>query len=316
MNSIQVIDSNTIHLNLSINSLAFYWSFPEIVAIEYGYYKDEGLDVEIHDVTPKTKVSNKSEMYMGLQKKGFADAYHAAEWVSITRVVNSPESRIVAWSPWLDDALNASFGLYFKPESGITEPKDLDGKLIVVEGGTGSYYTTIEDLERYISRKRIMLKKVGDPNERLVAVWSGEVSAASLLGVYADIATHIGLSKVMDSKRRKGTLMVAKNDIDAQTLRHFINGTNRAIRTINDNPDEIRRLYFERFKRILTRLPDEIMTMGLELKDRINIPKWSEWQVYPKEEFTESYQWMVERDMVDYGYNYENLVDLRAFDGD
>ena len=63
-------------------------------------------------------------------------------------------------------------------------------------------------------------------------------------------------------------------------------------------------------------LPDEIMTMGLELKDRINIPKWSEWQVYPKEEFTESYQWMVERDMVDYGYNYENLVDLRAFDGD
>ncbi|MEE9284067.1 MAG: hypothetical protein V3U49_08360, partial [Nitrososphaerales archaeon] len=93
----------------------------------------------LHDSTPQVKVPNKNRMYKTLQKRGMSDVYHAGEWVSITRVLGNSEGKIVAFSRWLKDALNASFGLYAKPDSDMLEARDLEGKLVAVEEGTGSY---------------------------------------------------------------------------------------------------------------------------------------------------------------------------------
>lgn len=300
-------------INLSMNDLAFYWSFPEIVAFERKFYQEEELDVTIHNITPAAKVPNKSKMYMDLLERGRSDLYHAAEWVSIGRVVASPESRIIAWSPWVVGGLNASFGLYSKPEVKEQGLESLKGKEIAVEEGTGSYYTTIEDLEKYLPVDSINLKKVGDPHERLLLTLNGDVSASSLLGVYTDLAVQVGLVQVLESRRRKGTVMVSRKGIERDVLLKFISATNRAIEAINRDPDGHRDLYFSKVKVILERFPDPIKRQGLELKDSINIPKWAKWEPYPKQRFDEAYSWMEERKMIEGGFSYEMVSSLQAF---
>ncbi len=300
-------------INLSVNDLAFYWSFPEIVAYESKFYQEEELDVTIHNITPATKVPNKSKLYMGLLERGKADLYHAAEWVSIGRAVASPESRIIAWSPWVLGGLNASFGLYSKPEVKEQGLESLKGKQIAVEEGTGSYYTTIEDLERYLPVDSINLKKVGDPHERLLLTLNGDVSAASLLGVYTDLAVHVGLVQLLESSRRKGTVMVSRTGLGRDVLHRFISATNRAIEAINRDPEGYRDLYFSKVKVILERFPDPIKKQGLELKESLNIPKWAKWEPYPKQRFDEAYSWMEERKMVESGFSYEMVSSLQAF---
>ncbi len=304
-------------ISKSINKLAFFWSFPEMVAMEDGYYGEEDLEVDLHDSTPQVKVPSKNKMYKTLQRSGMSDVYHAGEWVSISRVVGSSEGKIVAFSHWKKEALNGSFGLYAKPGRDVIEVADLKGKLVAVEEGTGSYYTTIEDLERHMTKEQINLKRIGDPHERLLAIVNGEVSAGSLLGPYIDLAERLGLFKILESERRKGTLMVAKRDMDAGIIKKFLRGTNKAIKAINKDPEKYRPLYFEKFQAILERLPSKIRMRGEELGDTIKVPKWSEWDEYPRTEFETSYRWMVERGMIVGGYSYDTVVDSRIFeDGD
>ena len=305
--------SNKDHVELSINNLAFYWSFPEIVAIEEGYYQDEGIIVNVNDATPKTKVTSKNKMYENLQRKGLSNIYHAAEWVSIFRAAESEFSRIVAWSPWNTDALTSSFTIYAKNNSVITEPKLLQDKVIAVENGTGSYFTTIEDLEKYIPREKIKFKMMGDPHERLQAVLSDQVNAASLLGVYIDIAEHLKLTKIFESKRKKGTLMVTANEVSTDTLKKFIRGTNKAINSINKYPNKYQPKYFERFDIILRKIGKDIPISSKELRNTLRVPRWSLWQEYPKERFNDAYTWMTERNLVNGRYTYNDLVNNRAF---
>lgn len=300
-------------INQGINNLAYYWSFPEIVAHAKGYYKNEGISVVFHDVTPSRIVSNKSEMYKELQKEGKQDAYHAAEYVCITRAIGNTTGKIVAYSPWVKNGLNASFGLYIKPDARIKKPVDLKGKSIAIEKGTGSYYTTIEDLGKSIPREKIKLTQIGDPHLRLEALVRGEVAAASIMGPYADLAERIGMVKLMESSRRKGTLMIARNDIDSSTLAAYIRATNKAIQGINTKPDEHRALYFKWFSKIIPRLADELRSPAKKMESNIKIPKWKKWGKYSKSAFEDIYEWMADRKLVEADHKYEELVNLRAF---
>ncbi|HEY4673281.1 MAG TPA: ABC transporter substrate-binding protein [Nitrososphaerales archaeon] len=299
-------------IDQGINNLAYYWSFPEIMAHKKGFYKEEGIELVFHDITPSEVVSNKSEMYKDLQKEGKQDIYHAAEYVCLTRAIGNTTGKIVAISSWVKEGLNASFGLYVKPKA-IKKPEELKDKAIAIEKGTGSYYTTIEDLEKFIPRDHIKLQQIGDPHLRLEALVKGEVAAASVMGPYADLAEHMGMVKIIESTRRKGTLMIARNDINAPTLSAYLKATNKAIREINVKPDEYRKFYFERFSKIISRLAPELQKPAKQLKLTMKVPKWKEWSAYSKKDFEDIYSWMIDRKLIEAGHRYEELVDLRAF---
>ena len=221
--------------------------------------------------------------------------------------------KIVAYSPWVKNGLNASFGLYVDAKSGIKKPEDLTDKSIAIENGTGSYYTTLEDLEQHIPREHIRLTQIGDPHLRLKALVRGEVAAASVMGPYADLAERIGMVKLMESKRRRGTLMIARNDVDSSTLSAYIKATNRAISDINTRPDEHKTLYFEWFSKIIPRLAQKMRSTAEKMRLTITVPAWKEWEPYSESDFNYIYDWMVERKLVEAGHKYKDLVDLRAF---
>ena len=82
--------------------------------------------------------------------------------------------------------LNATFSLWVREDSGYKTPGRLEDKPIAIEMGTGSYYTTLQDLERFIPKESVKLVAVGEPHKRFLALLNKEVEAASLLSPWAD----------------------------------------------------------------------------------------------------------------------------------
>ena len=177
-------NSDIVRIYLILNNYAFYWSFPELVAIKNGYYADQGLELNLHDITPKEKISNKSKLYGNLQQNKLSHFYHAAEYVSISRVIESKDtSKILALSPWTEFGINGSFALFTKMNSTVNDFHDLFDKKIAIESGTGSYYRTIAELEELFPVAEDNLIKMGDPHERLLAVLNNDVFASSIMAV-------------------------------------------------------------------------------------------------------------------------------------
>ena len=300
-------------INLCINDYAFYWSLPELIGIQNGYYEDEGLNIKIHNVTPKSQVISKSKMYIDLQKNKLSDFYHAAEYVSLSRVIENNNSQIVCWSPWNKNAINGSFGLYVNNNSNISQPEQLRNKKISVESSTGSYYTAVEDLEKYFPVDDLNFLKLGDPHERLLSTINGDASASSLMGIYCEFAQFLGLKKLMESSRRRGTLMISHNDMNAEVIRSFIRATNMSINFINNNPSEIRDFYLEKLQFIIDKFPTDKQKIIIDNQSNISIPKWEFWQKYPEDEFLDLYSWMLERNLIQSGINYNDIVNSSVF---
>lgn len=297
-------------INLSVNDYAFYWSLPELIGIKNGYYEEENLKINVNNVTPISQVKSKSQMYIDLQKKNLSDFYHAAEYVSLSRVVESENSSIVCYSPWNKSAINGSFGLYVQPD--VSSPQELKNKKIAVEASTGSYYTTIEDLEKYFSIEDSNLLKLGDPHERLLSTLNNETSASSLMGIYCDFALSLGLKKLMESNRRKGTLMISRNDMDVDIIRSFINATNKSINYINNNPDDIREFYLDKCQFIINKFSKHQQQIINETISDISIPYWEPWQKYSENAFNEIYSWMLKRKLIT-SINYSDIVNSSVF---
>ncbi|HEV2139368.1 MAG TPA: PhnD/SsuA/transferrin family substrate-binding protein [Nitrososphaerales archaeon] len=281
-------------VNLALNAYAFHWSFPEIVADEVGLFKEKGIEVEWHDVTPP-RVTNKTQLYTDLLRKGKTDVYHAGEWACINRVSKGKDAWIVAKSPPGSGTLNSTFSIFVRRDSDIEKPSHLAGRGVAIEDGTGSFYTAMDDLERFMPRTAIKLIQAGEPHRRLLALQRGEVAAASLVGPWPAIGEVVGLKLLLRTKRTNPTNMVTRTDLDRDLLRRFLMATNRAIEIINRSPEKYKDSYFRRVKMILEEMPAEFSLREREIRAVLKVPRWKPWRKYTKTEFLRTSEWMKER---------------------
>src|SRR5690242_17068980 len=130
---------------------------PLLVARDEGFFRDEGLDVEILR-TPGTAQRRADHQALrdnvfqrtmeSLYDKGACDQFRMCEWGVMKRAVESRAegghrpAKIVA----LGSAMS-SFALLADPKSGICEPEQLKGKQIGVSPFNGSHFTTPKLLE-------------------------------------------------------------------------------------------------------------------------------------------------------------------------
>ncbi|MDA4118585.1 MAG: hypothetical protein OK455_09605, partial [Thaumarchaeota archaeon] len=224
-------------VNIAVNKHNFQWAFPEMVADELGLFGKHGLEVNWSDATP-AGVTNKATMYTELLMSKKTDVYHAGEWACILRVLDSKGSRIVSKSMPAPGTLNATFSLYVRKASGYSSPADLKDKPIAIEMGTGSYYTALQDLERYMPKESIKLTQVGEPHKRLLALVNDEVEAASLLSPWTDLANALSVVELLRTSRSNPTTVVAREDDDPDKLRQFFMAVNEAIDRMNAKPDD------------------------------------------------------------------------------
>jgi ABC-type nitrate/sulfonate/bicarbonate transport system substrate-binding protein len=294
-------------ISIAVNMYNFQWTFPEMVADELGLFEEQGLEARWLDITP-SGLADKAALYTELLKSKKTDVYHAGEWVCILRVLGWEGARIVSKSKPSPGTLNATFSLWVRGDSGYSSPADLRNKPIAIEMGTGSYYTTLQDLERFMSKDSAKLVAVGEPHKRLLALLNKEVEAASLLSPWVDFAKAASAVEVLKTKRSNPTTIVVRKDDDPDKLRRFFAATNAAIDRMNKKPDEFRELYFEKVERALSEMPAKVRKLGPGVRKTLRVPKWNHWVGYEKRDFDETYGWMVESGLAPSGHTSEEVV--------
>jgi ABC-type nitrate/sulfonate/bicarbonate transport system substrate-binding protein len=300
-------------VNIAVNMYNFQWTFPEMVADELGLFEANGLEAKWRDATP-VETADKAILYTELLQSKETDIYHAGEWVCILRVLGSEGARIISKSVPSSGTLNATFSLWVREDSGYKTPADLRDKPIAIEMGTGSYYTTFQDLERFIPRESIKLVPVGEPHKRFLALLDKDVEAASLLSPWADFGKTASLVEILKTGRSNPTTIVARQDDDADKLRRFFVATNAAIDEMNKDPGRFKELYFEKVERALREMPPKVRKLGPEMKKALGVPKWNHWVAYEKRDFESTYAWMVERGLAPSGHTSDEVVATNSKD--
>jgi NitT/TauT family transport system substrate-binding protein len=294
-------------MNIAVNMYNFQWTFPEMVADEVGLLAKHGLEVRWSDVTP-LGTTDKAALYTELLKSKKTDVYHAGEWVCINRVLGWNGSWIVAKSVPSPGTLNSTFSLFVRKDSGYSSPAMLKGEPIAIEVGTGAYYTTVTDLERFMPKSSMKLVQVGEPHKRFLALVNGEVEAASLLSPWADIGKAASLVEILKTRRSNPTTIVARRDDDPDKVRRFFTATNAAIDKMNESPGDFRELYFSKIERALDEMPAKVRKVAEGVRKTLPVPKWNHWVAYEKRDFDKTYKWMVERGLAPSGHTSEEVV--------
>ncbi len=283
---------------------------PLLVARDEGFFKDQGLDVDIiktpgsgqRDSDHQALRSNIFDRTMeALYDQGACDQFRMCEWGVMKRAVESNAAsghrpaKIVA----LGSAMS-SFAIVTDPKSRIYEPEQLKDKPIGVSPFNGSHFTTLKLLEGFLKREQIRTTFAGTMKERLEAVSRGEVAAVSLMEPWISIAEKRGMRVLMESHSTRSE--AAGDELDGPTLAKMFRAEAEAAKAIEKNPDRYARY-------LLDEAGGLIELKDLDLSRIVNAPP----EPYTRARFDHTYQWTVGWGLVPPGATYENTVDNRAW---
>src|SRR3954463_13604624 len=176
---------------------------PLLVARDEGFFRDEGLDVEIiktpgsgqRDSDHQALRANVFERAMeALYDQGACDQFRMCEWGVMKRAVESNvtsghrPAQIVALGSG-----GSTFPIGADPRAGIYEPEQLKDKPIAVSPYNGSHFTTLKLLEGFLKREQIQWRNAGTMRERIDALAKGEVAAVSLMEPWISVAEKRGM---------------------------------------------------------------------------------------------------------------------------
>jgi NitT/TauT family transport system substrate-binding protein len=283
---------------------------PLLVARDEGFFRDEGLDVEIiktpgsgqRDSDHQALRANIFDRTMeALYDQGACDQFRMCEWGVMKRAVESTvekghrPAKIVA----LGSAMS-TFAIVTDPKAHIYEPEQLKNQPIGVSPFNGSHFTTLKLLEGFLKREQIKTTFAGTMRERIEALKRGEVAAVSLMEPWISVAEKHGLRVLMESHSTRSE--AAGDELDGPTLRRMFAAEAEAARAIDDNPAKYAHYLVEEAGGMLE-LSD------LKLARILNAPP----ERYTRERFDHTYQWTVGWGLVPAGATYENTVDNRAW---
>src|SRR3977135_552801 len=163
---------------------------PLLVARDEGFFKDEGLDVDIiktpgsgqRDSDHQALRQNIFERTMeALYDQGQCDQFRMCEWGVMKRAVEAEKTghrpaKIVALASGI-----STFAIVTDPKARIYEPEQLKNKPIAVSPYNGSPFTTLQLLEGVLNSEQIKRTLAGPTKKRLDALAKGQVAAASLM---------------------------------------------------------------------------------------------------------------------------------------
>lgn len=262
---------------------------PWRVAVEQGFFKAEGLDVEYQEDNPKGiagRVEDFSERWKESQlKAGALELYPVCEWGAIERVQQLGNGRIIG----LDTTVRTG-AIMVRKDSRITDLAQLANVPIAVTWHAGTFYAAVEALEAAgVPFKEIKLEHAAD---RLDALLSGRNEAAALMEPLVSRALSAGCRKLCDLRWRGG--IVASDEIDDETAQKISRALNRAIEWLRSNEARSR-------EEVLRDLTPEQRKTGM-------MPELVGVQGYKPAEFQEKVDWMMQRGYLDKAPQYSEVV--------
>jgi ABC-type nitrate/sulfonate/bicarbonate transport system substrate-binding protein len=262
---------------------------PWRVAVEQGYFKDEGLDVEYHEDNPKGvagRVENFSERWKESQlEKGALEVYPVCEWGAIERVQTLGKGKIIG----LDTTVRTG-ALMVRGDSPIQTVSELRNVPIAVTWHAGTFYAAVEVMEAAgVPFDDI---KLVHANDRLDALLSGKTAAAALMEPLVSRALAAGCRTIADLRWRGG--IVAGAEVDDETAQKLTRALNRAVAWLRENEDRSR-------TELLRDLTPEQRKTGM-------LPELTGVQTYQPAEFKAKVDWMMHRGFLKEKPAYDDVV--------
>jgi NitT/TauT family transport system substrate-binding protein len=283
---------------------------PLLVARDEGFFRDQGLDVEIVK-TPGTGQRGADHQALrdniftrtmeSLYEQGQCDQFRMCEWGIMKRAVESHvetghrPAKIVA----LGSAMS-TFAIVVDPKSRIYEPEQLKNRPIAVSPFNGSHFTMLKMMDGFLNRDQIKWINVGTHEQRLEALKRGDVVAASLMEPWISVAEKQGCRVIIESHSTRSE--AAGDELDGPTLRKMFAAEAHAAEAIDKNPDRYAHYLVEEAGGLLE-------DRDLKLSRILNAPP----EPYTRERFEHTYNWTVGWGLVPPGATYENTVDNRAW---
>ena len=262
---------------------------PWRVAVEQGFFAQEGLDVVYHEDNPRGtegRVKDFSSRWKESQlQRGTLEVYPVCEWGAIERVQQLGRGKIIGL-----DATVRTGAIMVRKDSRVQTLAELRNVPIAVTWHAGTFYAAIEVMEAAgVPFAEIKLEHAAD---RLDALLSGRNDAAALMEPLVSRALAAGCRKIAELRWRGG--IVAGEDVDEETAEKLRRALNRAIEWLAENEERSR-------AELLRDLQPEQRKDGL-------LPELTGVKSYQPAEFKEKVDWMMERGFLAEAPDYKDVV--------
>ncbi len=262
---------------------------PWRVAMEQGFFAQEGIDVVYHEDNPKGvegRVKDFAQRWKESQlQQGALEVYPVCEWGAIERVQQLGKGRIIGL-----DATVRTGAIMVRKDSPARTLADLRNVPIAVTWHAGTFYAAIEAMEAAgVPFDQIKLEHA---NERLDALLSGRNEAAALMEPLVTRAAQAGCRTIAELRWRGG--IVVGEDVDEETAGKIRRALNRAIAWLRENEDRSR-------QELLRDLRPELRSEGL-------LPELTGVKNYAAAEFNDKVDWMLKRGFLERAPRYEDTV--------
>ncbi len=262
---------------------------PWMVAVEQGFFADEGLTIEYTEDNPKGvagRVEDFSQRWKESQlQQGALEVYPVCEWGAIERVQALGKGKIIG----LDTTVRTG-AIMVRKDSKVQTLADLRNVPIAVTWHAGTFYAAIEVMEA--GGVKFDDIKLEHANDRLDALLSGRNEAAALMEPLVSRAAEAGCRQIADLRWRGG--IVAGDDVDEETAAKLRRALNRAVAWLRENEDRTR-------TELLRDLKPELRKTGL-------LPELTGVQSYQAAEFNEKVDWMLHRGFLKEAPAYDAVV--------
>ena len=230
----------------------------EWVAEEKGYFKDEGLDYEFLvkpiatwssdlESTESAPAEVQRGAFESIEEGRGCELSLACHW-TVNMAASAGHGKMYTKAY----AVTPS-GIYVAPESPIEKPLDLAQVPVTVGYHSGSHFSTLQNLERFLNRNEIKLHFAGLLLDRLALLVDRRVPAVSLFGAPSYVVEQLGFRKVVDTTFMVGHLV--SPEANMEDVESYFKALRRAQQDIDIEP-ELYKHYFlkelpERYHRMI-----------------------------------------------------------------
>ena len=265
----------------------------EWVALEKGYFDAEGLTYQLTESfaakfknpslgNAGTPTEIKSGAYEMMESAASCDISSACHW-AVNMAATTDHGRM-----WGHAYSVTPSAIWVPPESPIRTPDDLAGVDVAVGFHSGSHFSALQALERYLAPGDIKLTFVGLPFDRVQLLLDRRVASANVFGTAGYVLEQQGFRKVVDTSFMIGFLIRPSASDD--DVRKYFNALRRAQADIDVEP--------ERYKHYLVdELPDAYKAM---LDTRVcGIGERIVFEPYTREMYETTHRWMIGHKLFD-----------------
>jgi ABC-type nitrate/sulfonate/bicarbonate transport system substrate-binding protein len=263
------------------------------IAVEKGYFDDEGLDYELDIKAQENQAQDVPadqpwdvrvgayELYRagGGGKKHMSCACHWA----VNQAATDSAGRM-----WGHAYAVLPSAIYVPADSKVRSPADLAGVEIAVGYHSGSHFSTLQALEPFMDAQEITLRFGGMPYDRVDALLAGDVPAAAVWTGAGYLVEQQGARKILDT-----TFMAAfmfDKDTDPDDVGKYFAALKRAQMELDLTPEPYKHYYA---REIPARFHDLIDVRGFGPGERIVFLP------YTAEAYDTAQQWMHDRGLFD-----------------